>query len=113
MASSAERVRRYRERQRFAAERRPPLIFERPDWRLFIDARTLPQKAGCEPGQIGRVILKELTDNALDSGAGDVDLVVAPKSCVVSDNGPGIDPDQVPRLLSQTGTSSREGRCTC
>jgi hypothetical protein len=65
-------VRRFRERQRLASGARDPLLLERPDWRLFIDRHTLPQKAGCEPQQLGRAIVKELVDNALDGGADSV-----------------------------------------
>jgi hypothetical protein len=45
-------MRRMRERQR--AKAAAPLIYERQDWHLFVDRQTLPQKAGCEPIQIGR-----------------------------------------------------------
>ena len=85
---AAERMRRMRARHKAGAAVEP-LLFERSDWQLFTDPRTLPQKAGCEPQQIGRVLLKELTDNALDSGAGEVSVDGDSASCVVSDNGPG------------------------
>jgi hypothetical protein len=77
-------------------------MFERADWRLFIDPLALPQKAGCSPDQIGRVILKELVDNALDAGGdpGKVLVVGTEFQCYVIDNGPGIDPDEVPRLFA-------------
>jgi len=52
-------VRRFRERQRLASEARAPLLFERPDWRLFTEPHSLPQKAGCEPDQIGLAVVKE------------------------------------------------------
>ena len=91
MQTAAERMRRMRARK--AAERtaKPIILYERADWRLFIDQRTLPQKAGCEPREIGRVVLKELTDNALDAGARDVTLEGHATRCVVRDNGPGIE----------------------
>jgi hypothetical protein len=101
--TNAERQRRWWERQKAkknAADAAEPIHYERPDWRLFIDKRTLPQKAGGALSQIGRVVLKELVDNALDAGAGDVTLTGDAKSCIVSDDGPGIDPDQVPRLFA-------------
>jgi hypothetical protein len=60
---AAERMRRMRERRRGAVA--APIIYERHDWRLFCDRLTLPQKAGCEPGQIGWVLMKELIDNGL------------------------------------------------
>jgi hypothetical protein len=97
----AERMRRYRERQKAgAAPVAEPIHYERPDWRLFIDKRTLPQKAGCAVSQLGRVVLKELVDNALDADAGDVTLTGDAKSCVVSDNGPGIAPFRLPQLFA-------------
>jgi hypothetical protein len=101
-SSSADRVRRLRERRRLAAEAQAPLLFERADWRLFIDRHTLPQKAGCEPEQLGRVILKELADNALDAAANGVTITVDGDAChaVVRDSGPGISPAQIPSLFS-------------
>jgi hypothetical protein len=72
MQSAAERMRRYRERK--AAKSTAPLFYERPDWRLLIDPKTWPQRAGCQPGQLGRVVIKELVDNSLDVGAENVRL---------------------------------------
>jgi hypothetical protein len=68
--------------------------------KLFIDKRTLPQKAGCAPNQLGRVVLKELVDNALDAGAGTVTLTGDATRCTVTDDGPRFDPDEVPRLFA-------------
>jgi hypothetical protein len=42
---------------------------ERDDWQLFLDPQTLPQKAGCQPDELSALVLKELVDNALDTGA--------------------------------------------
>ena len=44
--TAAERMRRMRARKKEAVA--SPILYERPDWRLFLDKRTLPQKAGCE-----------------------------------------------------------------
>src|SRR5215469_4415126 len=96
--AAAARMRRMRERKKAAAAA-SPILFERSDWQLFCDPRTLPQKAGCEPGQIGRVMLKEIVDNALDD-ADEVSLDGDDSSCVVTDNGPGIDPAESPRLFA-------------
>jgi hypothetical protein len=91
-------MRRMRERQR--AKAAAPLIYERQDWHLFVDRQTLPQKAGCEPKQIGRAVIKEIVDNALDAGAERVNLAGTPYRCHVIDNGPGLAPDDVPRLFA-------------
>jgi hypothetical protein len=99
----AERMRRMRARRREApAVAAAPLMFERADWRLFVDRATLPQKAGCQPHEIGRVVLTELVDNALDTGA-NVSLDRAAGSAVgyiIGDDGPGIDPTDVPKLFA-------------
>jgi hypothetical protein len=90
----ANRLRQQRFRDRKKAEElgvaSEPIFYERSDWSLFIDRATLPQRAGCYPSQIGRVILKELVDNALDAGAGNVTITGDARSCVLSDDGPGI-----------------------
>ena len=96
--TAAERKRRQRERQRAAAA--SPILYEQADWRDFINPGALPRKAGCAPNQLGRVVLKEMVDNALDAGAGDVTLTGDARCCAVADDGPGIDPDQVLRLFA-------------
>jgi hypothetical protein len=94
--SAAERMRRMRERRKIAAA---PLLYERADWTLFVRPESLPQKAGCEPKQIGRVVLKELTDNSLDIGA-EVTVERIPNGYRIVDDGPGIAPADVPRLFA-------------
>ena len=69
---AAERMRRMRARRK--SQSSAPILYERADWKLFLDPQSLPQKAGCEPDEIGRVLVKELCDNALDSGADKVSL---------------------------------------
>ena len=94
-----------RARRREMAEVPPaPLMFERQDWTLFLDRATLPQHAGCQPNELGRVVLKELVDNALDTGA-NVTLDRADRGddvigYVIADDGPGIDPAEIPRLFA-------------
>ena len=75
------------ERKRFERERRKaaPIIHETADWRLFLDPETLPQKAGCQPDEIGAMVLKELVDNALDAGAS-VTVRHAPETAAVDRN---------------------------
>jgi hypothetical protein len=53
-------------RKRRQRERDKALLYSRDDWQLFLDPATLPQKAGCHPVQLRRVVLKELVDNQLD-----------------------------------------------
>jgi signal transduction histidine kinase len=98
--TATERKRRQRERQRDAANARAPLLFERADWQLFLRRETLPQKAGCEPGQIARIVLKEVVDNALDTGSDDVTIDEIPGGWRVTDRGPGIEPEDVPRFFA-------------
>lgn len=97
--SAAERKRRQRDRERSTA-----LLYSRDDWQLFLDIGTLPQKAGVQPGRLPALVLKELTDNALDAGAGHVTLSSIrrgdDREYVVADDGPGIAPTIVPRLFS-------------
>jgi hypothetical protein len=87
------------ERERLA---RKPIYFERTDWSLFLDQRTLPQKAGCQPHDLRRLVLRELVDNALDAGA-NVTVGVdhdGPGWWVIADDGPGLEPERVPQLFS-------------
>src|SRR3954471_3628329 len=86
------------ERKRHQRERDKQLIYETEDWRLFTDRTTLPQKAGCQPAYLGEIVLKELVDNALDAGA-NVLLDCVDGTWIVSDDGPGLDPADVPRLF--------------
>ena len=80
----------------------PNLKFERADWTSFRTVEGLQQKAGVPKSKLRRLVLKELADNALDTGAharvGDL-----PKGgYFVEDDGPGIDgaPDEIARLFS-------------
>ena len=95
----------------------PPeaITFEREDWALFRTVEGLQQRGGVAKELLRRLVMKELTDNAFDAIA---KIRVAPKVRVVAldddfdelnegsdrflveDNGPGIDPDEVPRLFS-------------
>lgn len=90
-ASATERKRRQRER-----DQQP--IYETEDWRLFTELAALPQKAGCQPAYLREIVLKELVDNAPDAGAR-VSLDHAGDIWIVCDDGPGLDPADVPRLF--------------
>ena len=96
--SATERKRRQRERERSQANT-DTLMFERPDWSLFMDLETLGQKAGCQSHQIGALVLRELVDNALDASA-QVTMTCDDGTWAISDDGPGLDPADVPILFS-------------
>ena len=87
------------ERKRQQRQRDQALLFERDDWRLFVDPATLPQKAGCQPANLRQIVLREIVDNALDAGA-DATLERDGGAWVISDDGPGLDPADVPRLFA-------------
>jgi hypothetical protein len=90
---AAERKRQQRER-----DRQGDLFYQREDWSLFLDQQTLPQKAGCFPQDLRKIILKEVVDNALDAGA-TVTINRNDKFWIISDDGPGIHPDDIPRVF--------------
>ncbi|MBV9584433.1 MAG: hypothetical protein JO213_06055, partial [Alphaproteobacteria bacterium] len=103
--TAAERMRRMRARRReTSSNAAEPLMFERQDWTLFLDPSTLPQRAGCQPNELGRLVLKELVDNALDTGAAVTleqgEFGAGMIAYTVTDDGPGIDPAEVPRLFA-------------
>ena len=76
--------------------------FERPDFASFRTVEGLQQKAGVAANKLRRLIMKELTDNALDTSA----LVrigqLPDGGYFVEDDGDGIDgkPEQIARLFS-------------
>jgi hypothetical protein len=81
----------------------PNFKFEREDWTSFRTIDGLQQKAGVPKGKLRRLVLKELTDNALDSGARIVKAAPLPAGgYIIEDNGPGIDgpPEEIARLFS-------------
>ena len=78
------------------------LKFEREDWSLFRTVEGLQQKAGVAKHKLSGLVVKELADNGLDSGA-EVRVSKLPKgSYFVEDGGPGIDgaPEEIARLFS-------------
>jgi hypothetical protein len=90
---------RNRERKRLQRARTQPIVYERDDWQLFLDTATLPQKAGCQPGELPALVLKELIDNALDESA-HATLDYDGAQWIVSDDGRGVDPDQAATLFA-------------
>jgi hypothetical protein len=77
------------------------LKFEREDWTSFRTIEGLQQKAGVSKSKLTRLVLKELADNGLDTGA-EVDVGELPGGYFVEDHGPGIDgtPEDIARLFS-------------
>jgi hypothetical protein len=82
----------------------PNLKFEKEDWTSFRTVEGLQQKAGVPATKLRRLVLKELTDNALDTGSFIVRIGELPKGngYFIEDDGPGIDgtPEQIARLFS-------------
>jgi hypothetical protein len=79
------------------------LKFEREDWTAFRTIEGLQQKAGVAKDKLTRLVLKELTDNALDTGATViVGALVKKGTYFVEDVGPGINgaPQDIARLFS-------------
>jgi hypothetical protein len=107
VAADREATTQYLRRERgvdFSIDCPPPSavtasLYRRHDWQLFLDISTLPQKAGCQPSDLRRVVLKELVDNAADAG-GRVSVTGDHGAYVVADDGHGIDPALVPRVFS-------------
>ena len=75
------------------------LKFERADWTSFRTVEGLQQKAGVAQDKLIRLVLKELTDNALDTGA-EVTVGEYDGGFFVEDEGPGLDPDEIASLFS-------------
>src|SRR5262245_40170829 len=84
-----------------AASQQAPenLKFERADWALFRTVEGLQQRAGMPKDKLRRLVLKELTDNGLDAGAA-VRVGKIRGGYFVEDDGPGLDPAELPRLFS-------------
>ncbi len=90
-----------------ADENEPILkMAERHDWALFRSVEGLQQKAGVPAIRLRRLVLKELADNALDTGsaihAGLVDPEKNMDLFFVEDYGPGLDgtPEEIASLFS-------------
>jgi hypothetical protein len=76
------------------------LKFERADWTSFRTVEGLQQKAGVAQGKLRRLVLKELADNALDTGTPVQVGVLEGGGYFIEDQGPGLDPKAVARLYS-------------
>jgi hypothetical protein len=75
------------------------LTFERPDWTSFRTLEGLQQKAGVAQDKLIRLVLKELADNALDTGTA-VQVGEIDGGYFIEDSGPGLDPNEVASLFS-------------
>src|SRR5262245_41951119 len=77
---------------------------EREDWALFRSVEGLQQKAGVPEGQLRRLVMKEIADNALDAGARMTWGFVLDSEDLhlIDDNGPGLDgtPEDIASLFS-------------
>ena len=90
--------------------RQPPqLLFERADAALYTSLASLPQKAGVPVHRLARLVIKELTDNALDATdvaghPGAVTIHITDDgNLTVEDRGTGIrdaTPEQLARIFS-------------
>jgi hypothetical protein len=77
-------------------------MFEREDWNSFRTVEGLQQKAGVAASKLRRLVLKELTDNALDTGAKARIGQLPGGGYYVEDDGSGIEgePETIARLFS-------------
>ena len=79
----------------------PPILkFERADWSLFRTIEGLQQKAGVPRHKLSRLVVKEITDNALDEGGRARVGTLPDGSFFIEDDGPGIDPAEIAHLFS-------------
>jgi hypothetical protein len=76
--------------------------FQRPDWALFRTVEGREQKAGVAKHKLPRLVMKEITDNALDEGRKARIGVLPDGGYFVEDDGGGIEgtPAEVARLFS-------------
>jgi hypothetical protein len=77
-------------------------MFERQDWTLFRTVEGLQQKAGVPAKLLRRLVLKEVGDNALDTGAEIRSGHIDDDSFYIEDDGPGLDgtPEEIAELFS-------------
>jgi hypothetical protein len=93
-------MRRMRARRAIERDESRPILYEVGDWQLFLNPASLPQKAGCEPDEIGHAVLKELVDNALDAGATTATLDGDEHRAEVRDDGPGLDAADIVKVFA-------------
>jgi hypothetical protein len=78
------------------------LKFEREDWSLFRTVEGLQQRAGVPASKLRQLVLKELADNGLDTGAKANVGELPSGGYFVEDDGPGIagTPEEIAALFS-------------
>lgn len=92
-----------RQRRKRAANNQAKAIeFIRTDASLFLDPNRISQKAGTRKEHVRRMAIKELVDNALDAADNVTLTEIGLDTFVVTDDGPGIEPEKAVRLFSVT-----------
>jgi hypothetical protein len=82
------------------SESAPNLKFERADWTSFRTVEGLQQKAGVAQDKLIRLVLKELTDNALDTETRVRVGALNAGGYFIEDQGSGLDPANIAQLFS-------------
>lgn len=101
-ASAKEQARERKRRQRAKEKQVASIEFVRTDASLFLHPDRLSQKAGAPKHQLRRMAIKELVDNALDAAPTAQLEEINEDTFVVTDSGPGIDPEKVAMMFSVT-----------
>ena len=69
-------------------------MFVREDWTLFRNLTTIGQKAGVPQHMLAALVVKEITDNALDAGANVTINQNSDGWVLIEDDGPGLPDDE-------------------
>ncbi|RAL98402.1 ATP-binding protein [Agrobacterium sp. MS2] len=102
VTSAKEQARERKRRQRAREKQVASIEFVRTDASLFLHPDRLSQKAGAPKHHLRRMAIKELVDNALDAAPTAELTEIDEDTFVVTDNGPGIDPEKVATMFSVT-----------
>jgi hypothetical protein len=99
---SKEQARERKRRQRAKEKQVASIEFVRTDASLFLHPDRLSQKAGAPKHHLRRMAIKELVDNALDASPAAQLEEIDDDTFIVTDTGPGIDPEKVATMFSVT-----------